>query len=114
MNDSVPASTLVADWPPPTRGRLVAAELSYLVLSFFLTLGLAIQQLNGQWSRDVFVHIAAIKEFSTEGFGATNPYIATDYPDAYRRRTTSWSAGLIAPAGGASRPHLSSPVSRTS
>ena len=83
MNDSVPASTLVADWPPPTRGRLVAAELSYLVLSFFLTLGLAIQQLNGQWSRDVFIHIAAIREFSTEGFGAKNPYIATDDPDAY-------------------------------
>jgi hypothetical protein len=74
---------LTSPYPPSAAGRFAAADRSYVVLSVVLGVVMLFQQLNQQWSRDVFVHIAAIREFSEHGLAAKNPFTGDNSPDAY-------------------------------
>ncbi len=74
---------LTSPYPPRPAERSAAADRSYVLLSVVLGVVMLFQQLNQQWSRDVFVHIAAIREFSAHGLAAKNPFTGDNSPDAY-------------------------------
>jgi hypothetical protein len=90
----------MSGWPPPRRrSRDRAADRGFAALGLALGVGLVIHQLNEQWSWDVFVHIAAIREFAERGLSPNNPFTGADVPDAYLTPFHGLAGALMAGSG---------------